>query len=246
MTPTGTAELRAVSLRCPSDLTPQSLEWLTDGLAAALPSLRMRGLFQARVDMFSEADLITVVLAGDTVVGALASRWCALDSGTRFLHVTAQFVADAYRHGGVFRQSWRSHFAGILESGHEFPGLFALKTYNPVVYCAMRTFAAAPGTIFYPGTDEPASGVPAVPVAEIARVVAPGRPFQPATGVIASAGSPADLYAEMPLSRDEAVNAYFARSLRPGDRILCVLGVQPEGGGAAMIQRAFGLGDRDA
>ena len=59
MTATRSAELRAVTLRRPGDLTPQTLEWLTEGLASGLPGLGMRELFQARVDMFSEADLIT-------------------------------------------------------------------------------------------------------------------------------------------------------------------------------------------
>jgi hypothetical protein len=238
-----------VSLRCPDDLTPQALEWLTGGLAAGLPGLQMQGLFAARVDMFSEADLITVIMAGDTMAGVLASRWARLDSGPRFLHITSQFVAETHRHGAVFRSCWRAHLKELTDGGEGFPFLSALKTYNPVVYCAMRSFTAAPGSTFYPAVDNPGR-VPGQPpaslVSEVARALAPGKPFDPATGVIPAAGSPADLYPRMPASRDEAVNAYFARHLRPGDRILCVLDIPPEDGIADMVLRAFGLGDGNA
>lgn len=235
-----------MTLRCPDDLTPDALEWLTGGLAAGLPSLRMRGLFTVRVDMFSEADLITVVLAGDTMAGVLASRWALLDSGPRFLHITSQFVAETHRHGEVFRSCWREHLAELTSGGGGFPFLSALKTYNPVVYCAMRSFTAAPGTTFYPPIDGSRAEGLTLPVAEVARAVAPGRPFDQGTGVITAPGSPGDLYPSMPASRDSAVNDYFARLLRPQDRILCVLSVAPDGDGAPTIMRAFGLGDNNA
>jgi hypothetical protein len=149
----------------------------------------------------------------------------------------------------VFRSCWRAHLKGLLEAGQGFPYLSALKTYNPVVYCAMRSFTAAPETTFYPVIDGHAGEEPApeaLPVAEVARAIAPGKPFDPATGVITAPGSPADLYPRMPGSRDAAVNDYFASRLRPQDRILCVLSVAPDGDGAPAILRAFGLANHGA
>src|SRR5438067_13698645 len=110
----------------------------------------MQELFDSSLDMFRDAHLITVVLDGETIVGVLSSRWCPLRPGTQFLHVTTQFVAETHRHGTVFRQCWRSHFAELLSGGAGFPRLIALKTYNPVVYCAMRAFTAAPQVTTYP------------------------------------------------------------------------------------------------
>lgn len=235
-----TGTLRVTTLHGPGDLTPQTEEWLTAGLTAALPGLRMRSLFQARMDMFREADLITVTVDGETIVGVLSSRWCQLSLGPRFLHVTTQFVADTYRHGAVFRRSWYSHFADLLRDGSEFPSLIVLKTYNPIVYCAMRTFTAAPRTAIYPPISAAQDEALLATADEVARTVAPGRMFDRPTGVIRSAGSPADLYPEMPRSRDGTVNDYFATVLQPGDRILCLLSV-PDQQGAQAILHAFGL-----
>lgn len=234
------ADLRTVTLRCPDDLTPQAEEWLTAGLAAALPSLRMRSLFQARMDMFREAELITVALDGQAVVGALSSRWSRLPSGLPFLHITTQFVAETHRHGMVFRASWRQHFEDMLTGGGQFPGMFVLKTYNPVVYCAMRAFTGAPGVTMYPVVTGAQDEAMTATAAQVAAVVSPEHPFEPGSGVIRGAGLPADLYPELPRSRDEAVNSYFDQVTQPGDRILCVLRVQGRDG-ADVILSAFGL-----
>jgi len=235
-----TAALGIVTLCCPRDLTAEAEEWLTSGLITALPSLRMRELFATRLDMFREAHLITVALDGDIIVGALSSRWAQLPAGPQFLHVTTQFVAEAHRSGPVFRQSWRSHFAEMLGQGIEFPGLIALKTYNPIVYCAMRAFTGAPDTSLYPAIGSaPRSEITAT-AAEVAATVSPGRRFDRPTGRIRSAGSPADLYPAMPLSRDPAVNDFFAAALQPGDRILCVLSI-PTVAGAGAILQALGV-----
>jgi hypothetical protein len=227
------------TLRGP-DLTVQIEKWLTDGLVAALPSLRLSELFATRMDMFREANLITVALDQGKIVGVLSSRWAQLGSGVEFLHITTQFVADGYRHGAVFRRSWGSHFTEMLAAGAEFPRVIALKTYNPVVYCAMRAFTRAPGTVMYPVIgSEHGDQLAAVP-AEVAAAVAPGRCFEQATGRIRSTGSPVGLYPVMPLSKDATVNDYFARTLQPGDRILCILSI-PSVMGARIILNAFGV-----
>ncbi|HUY50997.1 MAG TPA: hypothetical protein VMV92_35710 [Streptosporangiaceae bacterium] len=76
--------------------------------------------------------------------------------------------------------------------------------------------------------------------AEVAAAVSPGRCFDPPTGRIRSAGSPADLYPAMPHSRDPAVNDYFEATLLPGDRILCILTI-PTAATAEVILDAFGV-----
>jgi hypothetical protein len=236
--------VETISLRCPGDLTAEVEQWLTSGLIDSLPSMKMRELFAARLDMFRDADLITVAVDGGAVVGALSSRWSTLPSGSAFLHVTTQFVAETHRHGEVFRKSWRTHFSTLLGRGDAFPRLIVLKTYNPVVYCAMRSFTGASGVTMYPAIGASATASAGAGLTEVAALiataVAPGHDFEPSTGVLRSAGWPADLYPRLPLSRDLAVNSYFAEHTRPGDRVLCVLDI-PTTAGADMILHAFGV-----
>ena len=207
------------------ELSAADQDRLVEGLVQALPALRMRDLFAARRDMFTEADLITTARtpAGE-LVGVLASRWATLPDGTRFLHVTSQFVAEGHRHGVVFRRSWAEHLTRVSAGPWGFPTINVLKTYNPRVYCAMNSLTAVPGVSFYPVVDGSAPD-PRVAglAARISRVVAPVAAFDAATGVIEGAGVPADLYPELPRSANPSVNDYFARHVRPSDRILCVL-----------------------
>ncbi len=214
--------------------------WLAEGLVRALPQLRMRELFQRRFDMFCQADLITVALAEGKVAGALASRWDALPDGIRYLHITSQFVAEGHRHGGIFRMSWRGHFTDLLARNPMFPEMIVLKTYNPVVYCAMRAFGQAPYVRMYPALASAQNRATAGLAAKIAAAISPEHAFDPSTGVIRGAGEPADLYPSLPISRDTDVNAYFARRTRPGDRVLCLLQI-PTRRGAAAILAAFNV-----
>jgi hypothetical protein len=210
----------------PPALTAERQEWLVDGLVEALPGMKMRELFAVRRDMFVEADLITVAVSqpAGRAIGALSSRWVALPSGPRLLHITTQFVGERYQHGVVFRRSWTTHLAQVSAGPWGFPTLSALKTYNPRVYCAMSSFTRVPEVTFYPAVNGTAGGAPALRLAsQVAATIAPGHPFDPATGVIADAGVPADLYRELPRSADPAVNEYFVRSVRPQDRVLCML-----------------------
>jgi hypothetical protein len=216
----------------PDMYTPLREQWLVDCLIEALPQLKMRELFDRRRDMFTEADLITVAVAASTgkAVGALSSRWVTLDSGVPFLHITTQFVGERHRHGVVFRRSWAEHLRQVSAGPRGFPGISVLKTYNPKVYCAMSSFARIPAVSFYPSlvtTPGPAVAERRL-AAEIAATISPGHRFDLSTGVIADAGVPADLYPELPRSTDETVNEYFARTVRPQDRLLCLLRVPSE------------------
>jgi hypothetical protein len=226
---TSAAPVDIVNLDLPAGLSPDREAWLVDGLVAALPSLRLRQLFELRRDMFTRADLITVAvnqLSGDAV-GALSSRWDVTRHGDRFLHVTTQFVGDDYRHGAVFRQSWERHLGAICTGQYGFPAVTALKTYNPMVFCAIRALSRIEGVSFYPQLEGGPGGWPGMYwlADEIAATIAPGHRFDRGAGVISGAGVPADLYPELPRSADPAVNEYFARSTRPGDRVLCLLTV---------------------
>lgn len=219
-------------------LPPETQDWITEGLAATLPGLRMRELFRLRrPEMLTAADHVIVALdrSHDQVVGLLTSRWTTLADGRECLHVMVQFVGEQYRHGAVFLQSWATHFDRLLASGRRFPALIALKTYNPVVHCAMGAFSRLPEVRMYP----PIGSTPTADDEDLATAVsaalAPGTPFDPRTGVLSGIGRPIDLYRQRPMSSDQPTNEYFARHTVPGDRILCVLAVPTEAGRDAIL-----------
>jgi|SRR5580658_624854 hypothetical protein len=227
----------------PAEFTPDREDWLTSGLIRSLPSLRMAALFALRRDMFRDADLITAAVGHDgSAIGALSSRWTGGLSGDEsFLHILTQFVGEDYQGSPVFRDCWGAHLAALARSERGVPGLFVLKTYNPIVFCAMRAFTFIPGVWMYPDirlkTQQSAAAQLA---AEVAAIVSPGCAFSPETAVIAGAGIPADLYPDLPPSADLAVNEYFAAATRPGDRVLCLFGA-PTMATRRAILGAFGI-----
>jgi hypothetical protein len=228
-----------ISLAPGPSLAADTEEWLVDGLTAALPELRLSALFALRRDMFRDAHVVTVATEATdgAAVGVLSSRWCELPSGRPFLHVLTQFVGTRYQHGAVFRQSWREHFAAL----GTIPELVALKTYNPIVYCALHVFTRIPGVILYPDVSASGGQDPSMTdlAGQVAATVAAGHVFVPGTGVIRDIGVPRDLYREMPRSASSHVNEYFAASATPADRVLCVLSVP--GRAEDAIRAAFGI-----
>jgi hypothetical protein len=247
MTAIDTDPLKIKNLVPSRGLTPDVEEWIVDGLVAALPGLKMETLFALRRDMFREADLITLATepSGGTVVGALSSRWCAYPSGGEFLHILTQFVGERYQGGAAFAGSWGGHFTRLYSEWSRFPGLFVLKTYNPIVYCAMRAFTRVPGVTFYPDVRLARQDEPTMEMAEqVAAAISPDHVFIPETGIIRGAGEPRDLYPALPESKNQRVNDYFAATTVPGDRMLCMLSV-PTPEAAGMILGAFGARPAD-
>ncbi len=224
-----------------SPLGPSEERWLREGLVAALPDLRMAQLFASRPDLLHEAEHLVVGVERDSgqPVSALGASWEHTTDGRPFLHIGVQFVAATLRGGQVFSTSWLALLEEVIATGG-FPVLSALRTYNPVAYCAMRAYGELPGAVMYPRVTRngsaPGGGSVAGPpdgrdlamralAGEIAATLAPGAAFDPASGLLAGIGVPRELYRERPLSADAAVNAHFARYTSPGDRILCAVHV---------------------
>jgi hypothetical protein len=226
-------------------LSAADFERVSTGLAATLPDLRMRELFRLRPDLLDGADYLVAATdsATDRVVGVLASRWLELPSGRTCLHILVQFVGAAYRGGSIFRRSWALHFAELLAEGHEFPEVLVLKTYNPVAYCAMQAFSGHPQAAFHPQPAGPAASAARLRslAVEVAAAVAPGAPFDAEAGALRGIGVPPDLYPRIPACSEPAVSDYFARTVRPGDRVLCVLHARTAAARQAILA-ALGLG----
>ncbi|MFF7261573.1 hypothetical protein ACFZCL_14985 [Streptomyces sp. NPDC008159] len=239
--PDGRRRVEVLALPPGRELPTETEKWIVDGLVLAMPGLHTRQLFTLRRDMLTEADhvIIGVDRERDRVVALLTSRWAEIPSGRPCLHIMIQFVGDAYRNGSVFKESWALHFDRLLAEGHPFPEVIALKTYNPVVHCAMAAFSDHPDITMYPdlaGEDDSGAAL----AAEVAEALAPGAAFDPARGVVPGIGRPVDLYRERPLSHAPDANRYFAEHTRPGDRVLCLLHV-PTQAGAHSILTALGL-----
>ncbi|MYS19381.1 hypothetical protein GA0115240_107715 [Streptomyces sp. DvalAA-14] len=221
------------------ELSPATERWLIAGLVAALPDLRVRRLFELRHDMITDAEQLVCAVDPDSnrAVGLLAAYWTELASGRSCLHVTVQFIGDSYRHGSIFRRSWAELFTRLRDDGHGFPDVVALKTYNPVVHCAMSAFGAHPDIALYPALDPRTETAPVDPrlVAEAARAVAPGARLDADRGVIRGIGLPLDLYRRRPVSSVADVDAYFGANLAPGDRILCLLHFRTPAGKQAVL-----------
>ncbi|CAO5149949.1 N-acetyltransferase domain-containing protein [Frankia sp. AiPs1] len=215
---------------CP--LSPAEDRWLRTGLASALPDLRMNALFDIRPGLLRESQhlVVGVERASGTPVSALGASWATTASGRPFLHIGIQFVAAELRGGQAFATSWLALLEEVAATGG-FPYLAALRTYNPVAYCAMRAYGRLPGAAMYPAIGT-ASGDPDAQVValagEIAAALAPGAPFDPASGGIAGIGVPRDLYRVRPQGDDAEVNAHFERHAEPGDRILCMVRIPEE------------------
>ena len=216
-------------------------EWIVDGLVDSMPGLRTRELFTHRRDMLTTADYVIAAVdrRRDTVAGLLTSRRTELPSGLSCLHVMIQFIGDEYRHGPLFGQSWTEHFTRLLADGHPFPEVIALKTYNPVVHCAMSAFSGHPEITMYPDLGKE-NGSRASLAAEVASALSPAAPFDPVRGVLRGIGVPVDLYREEPLCSLPAANEFFAASARPGDRVLCILHA-PTPSGQHAILSALGV-----
>ncbi|WP_391531044.1 hypothetical protein, partial [Candidatus Frankia nodulisporulans] len=153
--PTGQASAYNV-VRFSRDTDPLSEaehHWLRAGLTAALPDLRMDALFEARPDLLREAQHLVVGVERDSgaPVSALGASWAATASGQPFLHIGIQFVGARLRGGQVFATSWLALLEEVIVTGG-FPYLAALRTYNPVAYCAMRSYGELPGAALYPET----------------------------------------------------------------------------------------------
>jgi hypothetical protein len=212
--------------------------WLKSGLARALPDLSLDTLFRLRPGLFVETDDLVVAVDGPSgePVAALGSRWVRTPTGARVLHIGVQFVAQRRRGDTLFGRSWWALLEQVVAGGH-FPRISALKTYNPVAYCAMRAYGRLPGAVLFPDLqarrqDERLARL----AADVAGVLAPRHRYEPGSGVIRGVGVPRDLYRTRPASDDPEVNGYFGRVTRPGDRVLCVLHVRDPATEAAILE----------
>lgn len=221
-------------------------EWLIAGLTDAFPDLKITEYFAERREMLRTSDHISVAVAepGGRFAGFLSSRWQTGEAGVAdsFLHASVFLLAEQFRRTQLFRHMWRVHLDGLMQDGFGFPWVVALKTYNPAVYAALRTFTRVDGVKLYPRiADGVQDEAMASMAAAIKERIAPELIFDPSTGAIEGAGVPRDFYAARPSCRSDDVERYFAQHLREGDRILCVLDFPRSELVSRRVLKMFGL-----
>ncbi|MEV0642218.1 hypothetical protein AB0I77_46360 [Streptomyces sp. NPDC050619] len=218
------SDVEILSLRSGQVISEENRRHLVEGLAEALPELRISRLFELRPDILTGPDYLLITFDRTTgrAVGLLTARSFTLSDGSHCLQAMVQFVGGAHRRGTVLRENWlRLLRTCVADRG--FPDVIALKTYNPVAYCAMRALGRT-GDI-YPALTGPQDPRMTAWADEVAEGAAPSCPFEPEVGVVRGSGVPVDLYRSRPTSEDPAVNAYFAAHTDPGDRVLCLVRV---------------------
>lgn len=213
---------------------------LQSGLVAAIPDLRIAEMFRRRPGLLRTFDHLLVGWAPDgAMAGVLGCTWREC-SGLSLLHVGIQMIAPGYRGGGMFVDLWQREIVGVLPEEDAHPSLVAVKTYNPIVYLAMRSFARLAGGILYPDVETADQDPALVRLASSVRaVIAPQYGFDPATGAVRDAGLPPDLYEAVPGAVGHPAERYFERHLQPGDRLLCLLrcpGFDEPGSGARLLR----------
>ena len=222
------------------ELSQETSAWIVQGLERAMPSLNIREYFLAKGSTLSDCDFVIVAVERDSgqIISALTSRWHQEEGQRPFLHLKILMITPRYQKTRLINDIWGFHLARVHLSRFGFPHVIALRTYNPVVFGAMRIFTRIDGIRLYPGIDgQPQDPAMAALAQQIADTISPGLSFKAGTGVIRQAGVPPDFYPAMPSSRKTDVYQYFARHLAPSDRMLCVLSVDTE----AAKQKALAL-----
>jgi hypothetical protein len=205
-------------------LTGAEEEHLERSLVDAVPDLRLEEMFRLRASLLSTYDHLLVGWAPDgTMAGLLGCTWRSC-RGLSLLHVGIQMIAPAYRGGRLFADLWHREIVEVLPAEDARPSLVAVKTYNPLVYLAMRSFARLAGGSLYPDVGAAVQDPDLVRLASSTHsVIAPDHEFDPATGAVRGAGVPPDLYEAVPDIGCHPVERYFGRYLNPGDRLLCLM-----------------------
>ncbi|MBV9252529.1 MAG: hypothetical protein JO227_25220, partial [Acetobacteraceae bacterium] len=197
---------------------------LQNSLADAVPDLRIEEMFRWRPGLLRTYDHLLVARAPNgTIAGVLGCTWRAC-AQLSLLHVGIHMIASQYRRSGLFSELWRHEITEVLPREPYRPSLVGVKTYNPIVYRAMQTFARLAGGQLYPDVDTNKQDPELVKLAtQASMVLAPEHAFDATTGALRAVGMPPDLYQDIPGIEGQPVRQYFQRHLNPGDRLLCLL-----------------------
>lgn len=222
-------------------LSADSRQWLVQGLTRAMPELKVSAYFEAKKNWFSEYDYLIVAVerGSDDVIGVLASSWHLVEGRPFFLHIIVQFIAPRYQKSLLLKHMWAFHFGKVSLGAFGFPSVIALRTYNPVVYTAMRIFSGLDGVELYPRIGAAQDPTMVELARRVAERISGALDISLDTGVIRGASVPPDFYPALPKTNRMDVLEYFERHLAPSDRLLCILSV-PTDIAKSRILRAFG------
>ena len=140
-------------------------------------------------------------------------------------------IADKCRHTRVTKGMLAYFFEQMVESEGigQFPKYIVLKTYNPIVYSLLNSFAIPALDIkLYP--QIPArneSNTQSVLAQRIAKVISPKLEFDCVSGAVLGGQAlvAPDFFPRMEMSKSEDVNEHFKAHLTRNDQILCILDI---------------------
>ena len=192
-------------------------------IADGLPGFEVEGYFHQCPDAFREFDQIAVVRESGTGrhVALSGLQWIAAN-GEPVLYIRVGFTAQSY-HGT--HATALAHMGAISRALEERSCRWvAAKSNNPNVHSIFLSCAAlVAGTCAYPrissGAQQPACASTA---AALATVLCPDTEFQVESGAIVGgqAVTYANLFPEPQRSRNEELNQYFDKHVRPADQLL--------------------------
>jgi hypothetical protein len=215
---------------------------LQDDVVRAFPEYRLATYFAERPSAVADAHHVVVARnpADGRLRGLVVARHRRGAAGS-YLHVEMNLITAERQRRGALLPLWRAMLARLTAGPAGFPPLVAIKTYNPMVYSSLLVVARLTGAALYPSLPATGPAGLAAGLADVAALVAaelaPSCPFDPATGALQGAGTPRDFYAAMPTTNKRQVQAYFARHLQPGDRLLCLVRFGPEAELARLMRR---------
>ena len=220
---------------------------VVEDLAAGMPEFNVKQYYGSQPSIFVDYDHVVVAQDRETscVIGLFGARWLRCDDGTKFLYLWTAMIADQYRAGKLFKRMFSFFFAQIVEEGglENFPQLVVTKTYNPVVYSLIHSFAANEDRVrVYPTIPATSQSEAAITLArKIARAISPQLVLDEQSGKVVGGQAMVapDFFPRMEMSNSAAVNQHFATQLTRNDQILCILQI-PDASRPTLFERAIG------
>lgn len=207
------------------------------GLQRYMPSYGVAQYFEKKGHLvLSGADCACLAVDRGETTAALLT--CNLFPG--FLLINTLLIGERFQRTLLLKRMFGELFRRTFNAPGGFTDLLALKTYNPISYCALRIFSAIPGTGFYPGIDgqAPSAAVQRL-LQKAAATLNPECVYDPRTSVIKDCayGVTEQFYIQRPICRDKRVNEYFRRHLSPHDRLLCGLYLESDQAKARLLRK---------
>lgn len=203
---------------------------VTMGLADGLPLFNVKQYFGSQPTIFNDYDHVVTGydIESNKAISLIGARWLGAGE-VRFLYLWTAMVADNHRATMLFSRSlaYFFHMVASEATDHKLPSLIVTKTYNPVVYYILNSFAkAGKGIDIYPQIPAQQQSASMMALAgQIANAISTKLVLIKTTGVVlgGQAMVAPDFFPYMEESKTPEINNHFKQHVSRADQILCVL-----------------------